>query len=237
MKYLVIVFLFVVSVVNAQDAAQSESPAGQQLTAGQIFSLHYARTYQAAVRYNDYDIARHALYNILVENPQNDSILYSLSLLYYQSQNYASAALTAMDVIALNPNNISAKEIAAISFESIGAKDKALEQYESLYLATDNFQTLYKMAFLQYDLQKYAESVTNADILLTKKEAEELTAAFNDEAGNQKEYPIKVALMNLKGLIAQEQGDNASAESYYKQVLSIAPDFKMAKDALADLKK
>ncbi len=237
MKYYIVILLAVISQTSfAQEQTQQQAEP-RQLTTGQIFSLHHARTYQAATRYNDYGVAKQALYDILVENPQNDSILYSLSLLYFQLQSYASAALTARDVIALNPENIAAMEIAAVSYDNIGAKDKALEQYESLYLKTDDFQILYKMAFLQYELKSYTESKTNADILLTKKETDELKAIFNDSEGNQKEYPIKVALLNLKGLIAQAEGDPKTAESFYNQALALAPDFQMAKEGLASLKK
>ena len=232
MKFSILATLVLLSVGSfAQD-----NPAQNQPTAGQVLSTHYARTYQAGMRYNDYGIAKHALYNILVEYPQNDSILFSLSYLYFQSQNYASAALTAQDVIALNPNHLGAMEVAAISFETLGVKDKALEAYESLYLKTDDVQSLYKMAFLQYETKSYAESKTNADILLNKKDVVDLKASF-DEDGVQKEYPIKVALLNLKGLIAQAQGDNKTAESLYNQALAISPEFKMAKDNLASLKK
>lgn len=233
MKFSILATLFLLSVSSiAQD-----KPAQNQPTSGQILATHYARTYQAGMRYNDYDIAKHALYNILVEYPQNDSILFSLSYLYFQSQNYASAALTAQDVMALNPNHLGAMEVAAISFESLGVKDKALEAYESLYLKTDDVQSLYKMAFLQYETKSYAESKTNADILLNKKGIEELKASFDEGNGVQKEYPIKVALLNLKGLVAQAQGDTKTAESLYNQALAISPDFKMAKDNLASLKK
>lgn len=232
MKFSILVSLVLLSIASiAQD-----KPAQNQPSAGQVLSLHYARTYQAGMRYNDYDIAKHALYNILVENPQNDSIMFSLSLLYFQMQNYASAALTAKDVMTLNPEHLSAMEVAAISYENLGVKDKALETYESLYLKTDDVQTLYKMAFLQYELKSYAESKTNADILLNKKEIAELKAVFDEGDDKQTEYPIKVALLNLKGLIAQAQGDKKTAEALYQQALGISPDFQMAKDNLASLK-
>ncbi len=237
MKYWIIVLLLVVGNISfGQDQTQTPAAGQQQPTAGQVLSMHYARTYQAGIRYNDYNVAKHALINILVENPQNDSILFSLSLLYYQMQNYTSAALTARDVLAMNPNNTGALEIAAVSYDNIGAKDKALESYESLYLQTDDFNTLYKIAFLQYELKSYNESMTNADILLAKKEAEELKAVYNQADGSQKEYPIKVALINLKGLIAADQGDKANAKLFYEQALKLAPDFQLAKDNLAELK-
>lgn len=237
MKFSVLATLVLLSISSiAQDKPVQNQPTQSQPTAGQVLATHFARTYQAGMRYNDYSIAKHALYNILVEYPQNDSILFSLSYLYFQSQNYASAALTAQDVMALNPNHLGAIEVAAISFENLGVKDKALEAYESLFLKTDDVQTLYKMAFLQYETKSYAESRTNADILLNRKEISELKASFNEGDGVEKEYPIKVALLNLKGLIAQAQGDTKNAETFYNQALAISPDFKMAKDNLASLK-
>ncbi len=240
MRYWIIAFLLITTnFAFGQDQATA-NPAKQeqqQLTAGQVLTMHYYRTYQAGIRYNDYSIAKHALYNILVENPQNDSILYSLSVLYFQSKQYASAALTAQDVITLNPDNLAAIEIAAVSYESIGALDKALETYESLYLKSDDYETLYKVAFLQYEVKNYAEAKTNADILLGKKEAESLTATFDVAGDQQKEYPIKVALLNLKGLIAKDQGKKEEAKTFFQQALKLAPDFTMAKDSLAELNK
>lgn len=220
--------------------SQSGEPAMQskdkQPTARQIFSNHYAFKYQAALRYNDYRVAKDALYSLLVENPQNDSILYSLSAVYFQLQQYASAALTANDLTARNPNHTGGLEIAANSLENLGAKDKALDKYESLYLNTDDYQVLYKIAFLQYELGRYQESITNADILLAKKETEEMNAVFT-ENNEQKEYPIKVALLNLKGLINKAQGNAATAKDFFQQALAIAPEFALAKENLAELEK
>ncbi|HNP18575.1 MAG TPA: tetratricopeptide repeat protein [Fulvivirga sp.] len=240
MRYWIIAFLLITSnYAFGQDQTTASATKQEQPlpTAGQVLTMHYFRTYQAGIRYNDYSIAKHALYNILVENPQNDSILYSLSVLYFQSKQYASAALTAQDVITLNPNNLAAIEIAAVSYENIGALDKALETYESLYLKSDDYETLYKVAFLQYEVKNYAEAKTNADILLGKKEAETLTATFDVAGGQQKEYPIKVALLNLKGLIAKDQGKKEEAKTFFQQALKLAPDFTMAKDSLAELNK
>ncbi len=232
---LVAIALFSSILVQAQN--EPAKPAQNQPTAAQVLSIHYARTYQAAMRYNDFSVAKSALLNLLVENPQNDSILYSLSVLYYQMQQYASAALSAQDVLTINPDNIGALEVAAVSYESIGAREKALETYETLYLKTDDFQVLYKMAFLQYDMKKYSESRTNADILLGKKEALELKSVYKMADGTDKEFPIKAALLNLKGLISKEEGDKAAAKGFFEQALAIAPDFQMAKDNLDSLAK
>lgn len=230
----VLLLTLVCGTVYSQDTPSEQQKAP---SAGQILSSHYARTYQMALRYNDYAMAKNALYNLYVENPQNDSILYSLSALYLQSGQYASAAISAQDVLQMRPEHPGAVEIMAVSYENLGLKDKALDSYESLYLKTDDYQTLYKIAFLQFELGRYNESKTNADILMSKKEAEDLKVVFDAGNNEQKEYSIKVALLNLKGLIAKAQGDKATAKKYFEEALKIAPDFTLAKENLQNIDK
>ncbi|TRX62068.1 hypothetical protein FNH22_01750 [Fulvivirga sp. M361] len=232
-RYLGILFVCFVTATYAQEE-QKQTP---KPTTGQVFSAHYARTYQVAIRYNDYDVAKHALYNLLVENPQNDSILYSLSLLYVQNQQYASAVLSANDILSVKPAHTGALEIGGISYENLGLKDKALERYETLYLNTDDFQTLYKIAFLQFDLKKYTECTTNIDILMGKKEAEELKSVYTLENNEQKEFPIKAALLSLKGMVLKEQGDKEGAKKRYNEALALAPDFPLAQEKLKNMDK
>lgn len=195
----------------------------------------YSATYQRALRYNDFGAAKNALYKLVTMYPKNDSLLYSLSLLYFQGQQYASAALAAQDVLTLNPENSGALEISAISFQQLGANEKALEAYEGLYLQTDNFESLYQMAFLQYQVGRLQESLTNIDILMGKKEAEELTVSFRTANNEQKDYPIKAALFNLKGLIFKQQNNSEEAKQAFSRALEIAPDFQMAKENMESL--
>jgi len=233
-KSTLIVFLTLTAgLLNAQEQAKEQN----ELSTAQIFYTQQALVYQAATRYNDYDVAKQALYNLYIANPQNDSILYSLSVLYAQSNQFPSAILTAKDILTLKPDHTGAMEIAGVSYENLGLKDKALENYESLYLKTDDYQTLYKIAFLQNDLERYTEALTNVDILLGRKESEEATAVFATEDKKEKEYSIKVALLNLKGLIKKGQGDTAAAKVSFNEALKIAPDFVLAKQNLAELNK
>lgn len=193
---------------------------------------HYSQIYQRGLRYNDINVAKNALYNLVSLYPNNDSLLYSLSVIYFQSNQYASAALTSRDVLSLNPNHIGAMEISAISFENIGAQEKAIEAYEDLYLETDEYQALYKMAFLQYEAGKLEQALTNADILLNRKESADLTVTFTGADNQPKEYPIKAAIFNLKGLIAKAQDKTEEAKQFFNQALEIAPEFTMAKENL-----
>lgn len=235
--WMILCFVSAAGMVNGQEQSEAETtPAQKQMSAGQVLSIHAARSYQLALRYNDYVGARVALYGLLSENPASDSILYTLSVMFLEQGQYASAAISASDLEKLNPDHLGGIEIRAIAFENLGVLDKALNNYEDLYFKTSNFQSLYKVAFLQHQLKKYTESNTNIDVLLEKKESEELTAVFDTEGEGEKEYPLKVALFNLKGLNAQALGNLDEARSLYEKALELAPDFALAKENMASLK-
>jgi Tfp pilus assembly protein PilF len=96
---------------------------------------------------------------------------------------------------------------------------------------------LYKMAFLQYDLKRFNEAITSIDILLTNKEVEASKVTFNDAENKPKEYPMTVALLNLKGLaVLDHLGDKAASKKLFDQALATAPDFVLAKQNLNKVK-
>jgi len=198
---------------------------------------HYYRLFQVSSQLNDLESAKNALLNLMIEIPQNDSILFQLGTIYYQMQNYTSAAICTQQVINRNPNHVAALEINAISYENIGINDKAVESYEKLYLKTENFESIYKLIILQYDLERYNECLANIEIMLGRTEVEEYTMPVLVEGNKQKDYPIKVFILNLKGMIKKEQGDLAAAKSIFEAVLKVAPDFIAAKENLQSVSK
>jgi len=243
-KVSILFFTLAASVAQAQNQGQkpaqkpSQTVAPQNQTQPQVDKLteHFVRKNSLANRWNDADMARDALYDLIVEYPGNDSLIYALALEYYNSQKYISSVLIAQDLLARNPKNIEVLQMAASGFEALNLNDKALSNYESLYLQNNNSGALYKMAFLQYELKKYVESKTNVDILLTKPDIETMRVTLRDSENKQKEYPFKVSLLNLKGLLAQQAGDKAGAKKAFEESLALAPDFPLAKQNLAKLK-
>lgn len=191
-------------------------------------------TYARALQYNDRFEAKNAMYRLIAMEPQNDSLLTTLAFLYADAGQFASAALVSMDVMTINPSNAEAIEINAYSYENLGLKDKSLESYEKLYLLTNEFQVLYKMAFLQLELGKYQQALTNADILLEAPDAQESTVFFK-EGEEDVEYPITVAIWNMKGLVNIEMGDKEAAKTCFDEALKISPNFALAKENLAKL--
>ncbi len=217
----------------------TKQPATQTETKKQESPMteHFYKKYMTAVQWNDFDVAKDALYDLIIENPLNDSLIYSLAYYYYENQKYVPAVLVSQQLLARNPKSIPALEISAVGYESMGVKDRALQNYESLYLISNTIGTLYKMAFLQYDLKRFTESLATIEILITKTELDTTKVVFTDAENKSKEYPMKVSLLNLKGLIQLDHfGDKVAARKFFEEALAIAPDFLSAKESLAKLK-
>jgi tetratricopeptide (TPR) repeat protein len=133
----------------------------------------------------------------------------------------------------LNPNHTGSQEIKAVALEEIGARDKALEEYESLYLKHSNsIQYLFKMTVLQVDLKRYKEAKTNADILLSKKTIDSLEIDMPKGENETQPVSMKACLYNLKGLIEQGQGNNDEAKKQFDAALQMNPDFYLARQNL-----
>lgn len=202
-------------------------------------SNEYAKAmavYQRAQRYNDAALSKQALIEMSILAPRDTSILRTLAELYYNNQQYVSSAMAATDITRIYPNSIVGIEIQALSYENLRLYDKALEQYEKLWLNTDDNNVLYQMAYLQYSIERYTEAMTNIDILSTKL-TDENTVTLSKSDGNVQEVKFKAALSNLKGLIYAAQGNKEEARKMYNEALAISPDFDAAKNGLAQLDK
>ncbi len=231
MKKLLIVCLalFFTGIVNLHAQAQNDIKN----------SLEYKLqrgVYNRAIKYNDAGIAVIALYNLCVLDPRNDSLLYALQYLYFNSQDYIPSILVANDVLLLNSKNTGSQEMKAMALERIGAYDKAIDEYESLYLKNNsNINYLYKTAFLQFDAKRYKESMTNANILLKNPQVDTLKLTFPNAKNQQQQVPMRASLYNLKGMINAAQNNKTEAKIDYDSALYYVPDFYMVKQNLDSL--
>ncbi|MGK7396312.1 MAG: tetratricopeptide repeat protein [Candidatus Cyclobacteriaceae bacterium M3_2C_046] len=226
-KHITLTFLILITLGAGLIQAQNDrnSPEFQQ----------QAKVYARSMKYNDFNVAKSALYNLIAMQPQNDSLLFSLAYIYFDNRNYISSVLAAKDLLALNPDNLAALEISAISYENIGAKQKALDDYESLYLKNENVNTLYKIAFLQYELNRHKEAKTNAEILLDKEAVADQKLYFSTGENQQQEIPMMASVYNLLGLITKAQGNKTEAKQHFEKAIEVAPEFELAKNNLNEL--
>jgi tetratricopeptide (TPR) repeat protein len=232
-----------VPVQQQQPAATQSQPQQQQPaatdtlpTAADILTEHYLRKYAAAARWNDPEVAKDALYDVLVENPGSDSLMYTLAYFYYDQQKYASSYLISQDLLVRQPKDVSYLEMAGSSAQQLGANDKALQAFETLYLINNNIRTLYQIAFLQYNLKRPAECSTSINLMLARPEVTTEKVVFNDAKGNPKEFPLKASVLNLRGLLALDQNDKPGAKKAFTEALAVAPDFTPAKENMEKTK-
>ncbi len=243
-----ILILLSVSVMKAQNQKPASTatkpatakPQGAKAVAKEppvnLIGDHFGKKYSVASRWNDPDVAKDALYDLIIEYPGSDSLIYALAYFYFENQKYASSVLVCRDLLARNPKSPPVLELSGSSYEGLNVYDKAIENYETLYLITNNSLTLYKMAFLQYELKRYPESITNVDILMSKPDVDTLKVVFNDAQKKPKEYPMKVSLLNLKGLAYKDQADKENAKKFFEEALKMSPDFVPAKENLGAIK-
>ncbi|MGE0589188.1 MAG: tetratricopeptide repeat protein [Cyclobacteriaceae bacterium] len=198
---------------------------------------HYYKKYAMASRWNDTQVAKSALYDMIIRRPENDSLIFTLAYMYFDGRQYAPAMLVSQELLARDSKNLAYLELSAASFEALGILDRSLQNYETLYLLSNNTMALYKIAFLQYDLKRYEEGLTNVDILLKKPDAETIKIGFNDTNSKPKDFSMKYAVLNLKGMLLQGKGDKAGAKKVYEDIIKQVPDFQPAVANLAELNK
>ena len=193
--------------------------------------------YNSARLYSDADVAKMALYNLLSENPENPALYDSLALIYLQHNQDASAALVTQQSLAINSNNLFATEIAATAFGNLGIKYKALPYYETLYLANNDLNILYKISFLQLELKRYGEAMTSVDIIMQNKTSETSIIIFPTTDGNGQNISLKVAAHRIKAMVAESKGNIEEAKSLYLKTLKMHPGFQVVQSQLQSLNK
>lgn len=229
-KVLALVLAMISTNLSAQEA---DTPAPKDSNA--VRNETDQRIYQMALRYNDTNVAKVKLYELIERNPTNPRYAELLASLYFEMEQYTSAALIAMDIVENDSKNTTALEIAAYSLEQLGALDRSLRHFESLYLLSGDVYSLYKSAYLQYTLKKYEEALNSVNMLAKNKKADEEKLAFPTKDNEQQEVTMRAAALNLKGLIYKDQGSNAEAKKAFDEALALEANFEIAKENVASL--
>jgi tetratricopeptide (TPR) repeat protein len=226
MKYWMIAAVMMVSVASF----------GQDST---YLSNEYAKAmavYNQAQLYNDIEVQKAALYDMLVLDPGDSSVMRTLSEYYYNNRRYTSSALVAMDLLKKYPGNMVATEIAALSYEQLRIYDKAIEYYQEMWLKLDDNNILYQIAYLQYSIKRYEEANTNIGILESKLK-DDAIITLTKQDGSTQDVKFKAALKNLSGLMSLDQGNKEDAKARFNEALVLSPDFEAAKMGLAEASK
>jgi tetratricopeptide (TPR) repeat protein len=231
MKIAVFVSLFSLSIGAAMAQTATDSIPKFDPKVKSALNMVDQMVYQAGLRYSDLSIAKIKLYDLMARNPEDLRYMEALGSLYFEAGEYASSALVAMDILKINDKNVGALEIASYALEQLGAFDRALPYYESLHLLTgDNF-SLYKSAYLQYSMKRYAEAINSLTMLMKVAKPDEKIGFAVSETETQ-QVDMKAAALNLKGLVFLDQNSKVEAKAAFNEALAIEPTFTQAKENL-----
>lgn len=188
--------------------------------------------YAKSVQYNDFGMAKNAIYDLMVFEPNNYAYLDSLALMYFEFRQYASAALVSKDALKYNGRNQMLLEIAAQSLNQLGAVEQSLQMYQKLYNVSDDAFILYEVANKQYELKQYQDALINTELLLGKPMVNNTKVQVKNSNDEQIEVLFTAVVFNLQGLIAKSQGNDEDAKKYFNNALKIAPNYALAKENL-----
>ncbi|MFQ3215490.1 MAG: tetratricopeptide (TPR) repeat protein, partial [Marivirga sp.] len=188
--------------------------------------------YRKSLQYNDYGMAKNAIYDLMVLEPSNYSYLDSLAYMYYEFRQYASAALVSKDALKYNANNQMLLQIAAQSFNELGAVEQSMQMYQRLYNVSDDAFILYEVANKQYELKNYQDALLNTELLLGKPMVTATLVKVKNSSEDEIEILFKAVIFNLQGLIAKGQGNDEDAKKYFNSALKVAPNYALPKENL-----
>jgi tetratricopeptide (TPR) repeat protein len=240
MKYAVLILLLCMLAQNISVAQETstDSPGPATPASGESNKARNDadnRIYSLAMRYNDPTVAKLKLYELMERNPGNLAYAETLASMYFEMEQYGSAALVSLDLLKRNDQSITALEVAAFSLEQLGALERALPHFESLHLLSGDLFSLYKAGYLQYTLKKYDEALNSVNMLIKDKKAAEQNLNFPKGENEMQEVSMVAAAENLKGLIYKEQGSAAEAKTAFEAALAVNPEFQLAKENLAGM--
>ncbi|MCX6291378.1 MAG: hypothetical protein NT126_06390 [Bacteroidetes bacterium] len=190
--------------------------------------------YNRAIQYGDYDVAKHALYTLMIRNPDRTGYLDSLVALYYNLNAYPQCVLTGNAYLEKDTSNLDVMEMVAISNVAMKRNKEALALYEKMYLKTGKIYYAYHLAVQQYVLKRIGECNQMIDIVLNDPQSAKENIPISSEDGRQN-VPLKAAALNLRGIIFNEINQKEKAKEYFEAALQVFPDFSLAKKNLDTL--
>lgn len=218
----VLVGVLAFTAVNGQDA--------------DAMKKHYLRTYDNAIRYNDINVAIHALHGYIAID-SNLNYKDTLSILYFNAKSYVSSLILAEEVYKGQPGNTEAMARAAECYDELGDPKTSVGLYEQVVPKTKNPYHIYKMAVGQYQLKRTLECEASARAVLADTSSKKIGVMFTSMDGNQQAVPVNAAASNLLGVLKMEAKNYTGAKADFEKALEMFPNFAGAKGNLEACEK
>jgi len=218
MKNLIYIFSFVLATSAIAQNTSSIAFEKQKIT--------------QAKAYNDETVIASAMYNIIaMEGPQStykDSLAYR----YFSQRSYVSCFLVTNDLLKSKPDNMDFLEMKAVSLESMGVLEKSKEAYEGLLAKSNKSYHAYKLASLEFRMNKGEEAYVTVKKASTLEDSGDLKITFKVNQNYNENIALDASIAYLEGLIAESINKDVEAKASYEKAIELSPDFMLAKSNL-----
>ena len=200
-------------------------------------NAHDMQVYHQAIKFGDIGTATSAIHSLLARDTTQTKYYDTLSVLYFQSNNYPQAIQAAQNVLDKDTNNLKMIEVSARAYQAIGRFDMAMPFFQRVAALKQNPEATYQVGVCQFYLQQFdaAEISVNKVIADSNTQNEQLVIGFNNNT-RQQQVPLLAAAYNMLGSIKYQQGNANEAKINFLKAISIFPDFALPKENLEKLK-
>ncbi|MBK7391358.1 MAG: hypothetical protein IPI23_20490 [Bacteroidetes bacterium] len=216
--FFTLLFFTIVTTVSAQKNKISDTT--------QVWSR-----YRNAVLFNDLDVAKNALFELIAMQPQVTTHYDSLANIYFRMGAYEQAILAADKA----PQRDVLKEIQAYSYRNLGDVKTALPLFESLFTASGSPEHGYQLATLQYSLKRLGECAITASKVSVHHDSKKEKVIISTEQGENMHVSYHAAAENLMGVLYLELGKKELAKESFIKAITDTPEFTLAKKNLASI--
>lgn len=218
-------------------AVLSLSVRAQDKQKNTAISSDEEKVYIKAISYGDYQVAKNALYELIIKHPEKTNYLDSLAHIYFSMNAYQQAQMITEDFLKTNPNDLRMLELCAITLQSLGNVKEALEVYEKVYRQSPELFYLYQMAVLQYSLKRYGECDLSIKRIVNDSTSYNQKVTISIDQQNNQLVPYAAAATNLRGVMQKDLNKPEDAIKDFESAIKIFPEFVLAKNNLEEMKK
>jgi tetratricopeptide (TPR) repeat protein len=236
MKHLLIALITLAfSSATAQNKSKSEAAPAKEKQ--QSATENYLAIYNKAMNFGDFEVAKNALYNLILTNPDSINYLDSLVSLYFTIGAMPQCILAGNEYLKRDSVNMNIMEMVALANSQLKKYKETVDIYEKMYLKTGKVYYAYQLAVNQYLLKRIGECNQMLDIIIKDPKSESEKIAITGEDNKQQQVPLKAAAMNLRGVIMKDLNMDEKAKESFEAALKLMPEFSLAKGNLATISR
>ena len=218
-------------------SAQTKTVAPVSSPNAKSSSSEDLQIYKKAISFADYEVAKIALFRMMIANPDSIQYLDSLVTLYFSIGASPQCILAGNEYLQKDSTNMNVMEMVALANSQLKKYKETVGLYEKMYLKSGNIYYAYQLAVNQYLLKRIGECNQMLDIIIKDPKGETEKIGINGDDNKQQQVPLKAAAMNLRGVILQELNMKDKAKENFEGALKVMPEFALAKGNLENLNK